>query len=63
MFLLKPLNNAFLLFFCLSIGTAEARLSSHEITQSDSFQAQLLYDALVAEIYIQFGDEKSAVDH
>ncbi len=64
-FVWKSVCINFLLAFSttLSIGSAEARLSSHGISHADNFQAQLIYDALVAEIYIQLGDEKLAVDH
>ena len=49
--------------FFIVTGTAEARLSSHEISQSDSYQAKMMYDALVAEMYIQFDQEIQAVGY
>ena len=51
------------LFFFIVTGTAEARLASHEISQSDSYQAKMLYHAWVAEMYIQFDQEIQAVEY
>lgn len=54
---------AFGFVFFIVTGTAEARLASHEISQSDSYQAKMMYDALVAEMYIQFDQEIQAVEY